>query len=118
MDNVLFYVKGGGAVTSNRYFGSVAPGVAAFDTATEQPLGRHGRRRLRIRLRAELDGRRSNTTTCSWAPQREPLFDRRVSRPAGMLSRTDNIGQNVDHRHRPRELPLGWPDRREVLIEA
>ena len=36
---MLFYVKGGGAVTSNRYFGSVAPRVAAFDTATEQRWG-------------------------------------------------------------------------------
>ena len=37
--NVLLYMKCGGAVTSNRYFGSVAPGVAAFDTATNQRWG-------------------------------------------------------------------------------
>jgi outer membrane immunogenic protein len=54
-NNVLWYVKGGAAVTHDKYTG-VATGLG-FDQASESPLGRHHRHWIRGRFCAELVGR-------------------------------------------------------------
>ena len=56
-NNVLWYVKGGAAVTDDKYNGITTATGVAFDRGQRDPLGRHGRHRRRIRLRAELVGR-------------------------------------------------------------
>ena len=55
-NNVLFYVKGGAAVTDNRYEGLFLGTV--LDRAEETRWGWHGWRRRGIRLRSELVVRR------------------------------------------------------------
>ena len=58
-NNVLVYVKGGAAVTADRFSVSTTAGnVLAGVDRRSNPLGWHGRCRPRIRLRAELVGRR------------------------------------------------------------
>ena len=56
-NNALLYVKGGAAVTADRYEHTFdrAP-TSVFDSARRNPLGWRGRRRPRIRLRPELVG--------------------------------------------------------------
>ena len=56
-NNVLLYVKGGAAVTDDKYNVITLPG-ALLGFRHRDPLGRGGRRRSRIRLRSELVGRR------------------------------------------------------------
>ena len=57
-NNALLYVKGGAAVTDNvRRLRHRLTGVVDRQRQRD-PLGRHGRRRRRIRLRPELVGRR------------------------------------------------------------
>ncbi len=78
-----------------------------------QPLGRHGRHRPRIRLRSELVGWRSSTTICSsaTAPRPSPTPPAaRCSAPTAFPGRRSG--------HRPRQLSLGRPGRREVLIAS
>ena len=90
IDSVLFYVKGGGAVTSDRYFGSSAPGVAAYDRAGQQRWG------------GTVGAGLEYGFAPSWsaALEYDHLFmgthSVNLYTPAGALSRTDNIGQNVD----------------------
>jgi outer membrane immunogenic protein len=101
IDNVLFYVKGGGALTSDRYFGSTAPGVAAYDTATQQRWGgavgagfEYG---FAPNWSAALEydhlfmGTRGISLYSSGA-----VNPTGVAAPVGALTRTDSIGQNVD----------------------
>ena len=56
-NNALFYVKGG-AATTRSYFDvtTISTGVVAR-RGERDPLGWHGRTRIRVRLLAELDGR-------------------------------------------------------------
>jgi outer membrane immunogenic protein len=57
-NNVLFYVKGGAAVTADRYDITTIPATSSSPRPRRQPLGWRGRRRPRIWLRPELVGRR------------------------------------------------------------
>ena len=56
-NNVLLYVKGGAAVTDSRFQGVVTgTNIVADQHRIRHPLGRHRRRRPRIRLLPELVG--------------------------------------------------------------
>ena len=65
-------------------------------SAERHPLGRHGRRRPRIRLRPELVGCASNTTTCSWATAPTPSSTTASLASPARASRTERIRQDVD----------------------
>ena len=95
IDNVLFYVKGGGAVTSDRYFGLVGPGGAAYDQASETRWGgavgagfEYGLAR-NWTVALEYDHLFMGTNNVN-------LYSTGALAPVGTLSRTDSIGQNVD----------------------
>ena len=95
------------------------PGLASgtvFDRAERHPLGWRRRCWSRIRLRSELVGRRSSTITCSWGPQHHVDVDRRSFRSASFAHRPHPPGRRS--RHRARQLSLGRPGHREVLIFA
>jgi outer membrane immunogenic protein len=95
IDNVLFYVKGGGAVTSDRYVGLMALGGAAYDQASETRWGgavgagfEYGiAHNWSVAL--EYDHLFMGTSNVN-------LYSTGVFAPVGVLSRTDSIGQNVD----------------------
>ena len=91
VNNVLLYVKGGAAVTSNSYRVNTFGGALARRHRRRHPLGRHDRRRPRIRLRSELVGSASSTITCSCrtVPTTSPR------RPA-LAFGADRIRQDVD----------------------
>ena len=57
-NNALLYVKGGAAVTRDQLQRLRYRDRRRVRSRLRDPLGRHGRRRLRIRLRPELVGRR------------------------------------------------------------
>ena len=90
-NNALLYVKGGAAVVDDKYTIVTNPGSGADRLRQRDALGWRGRRRPRVWLRAELVGRASSTTTCSWA--RSPTASSRRSAP---FAGTDNIKQEVD----------------------
>lgn len=90
-NNVLWYVKGGAAVTSDKYEGVI--GGAAFDTAKETRWG------AAVGTGIEF----GFTPNWSFAVEYDHLFmgHRDLSftsilPPAGILSRTDTIRQDVD----------------------
>ena len=89
-NNVLWYVKGGAAVTDDKYNGSRLAGVVVRQRQ-RNPLGRRGRHRHRIRLRAELVGRGRIRPPVHGQPQRH------LHRPgSARFARIDNIRQDVD----------------------
>ena len=95
---------------------STFPRASSFATRRRRhPLGRRGRRRPRIRLHPELVGRRSNTTICSCSDRTHDFVDTIAGRRA-LRHRPHQPGRRS--RHRPRQLSLGWPGDREVLIFA
>ena len=89
-NNVLWYVKGGAAVTDDKYTAQIARRHRRH--RERNPLGRHGRYRHRIRLCAELVGGRRIRPPVHGQPQRYPDQCRRRRRS----SRIDNIRQDVD----------------------
>ena len=110
-NNVLWYVKGGAAVTHDKYNGhrsarrhrSTAPAKPA-GAARSAPASKSASRRT---------GRsRSNTTTCSWAATTSPS----AARPVGAVEPHRQHPAGRRHGHRSRQLPLRRPGRREVLI--
>ena len=70
------------------------PPAAVFDQRQRDPLGRHGRRRRRVRLRAELVGRLRIRPPVHGQPQHH-LHHNGVQRSPARCSRTD-IRQDVD----------------------
>jgi outer membrane immunogenic protein len=95
VNNALFYVKGGAAVTADKYNGLVAPGGAAFDQASETRWG------STVGVGVEF----GFAPNWSAAVEYDHLFMGTTNNnlastgllvPAGTLSRTDSIGQNVD----------------------
>ena len=96
-NNALLYVKGGAAVTSDRYRAlrdrHRRPG---HQLGRRHPLGCRGRRRPGIRLRPELVVRRSNTITCSWRTRPTPSPTTAIAGVAGTLFGTNRISQDVD----------------------
>ena len=113
-NNFLLYVKGGAAVTSNNYrsYTIANNALAWFDRQQEPQLGRHHRRRRKIRLRSELVDWSSNTTICSCRTRPfnftgpNGTFFRQRSHPSGRRSG-----------HRPPELQVRRPGHREVLSQ-
>jgi outer membrane immunogenic protein len=95
IDNALFYLKGGGAVTLNKYVGLLAPGGAAYDQASETRWGGAVGGGFEYgfapswTLALEYDHLFMGTNTIN-------LNSTGALGPAGTLSRTDSIGQNVD----------------------
>ena len=111
-NNALLYVKGGAAVTRRPY--DHRRRCRAFVAGTDRrrhPLGRHRRRRPRIRVRAELVGRSRIRPPVHGRPQRRPSP---IPVGAFVRDRSDPPGRRP--RHRPRQLSLGRPGCREVLI--
>ena len=89
-NNVLWYLKGGAAVTDDKYNGMLT-GIRAHRQLRERdPLGRRGRHRPRIRLCAELVGRRRIRPPVHGQPQRQ------LCRLPPAVSRIDSIRQDVD----------------------
>ena len=112
-NNALFYVKGGAAVTDNRYEGLVTVDRLRDRSRFRHPLGRHGRRRRRIRLCAELVGR--DRIRPSVHGHQQQHLHQRV--PGGRLQHPHRRHQaGCRSRHGARQLSLWWPGRREVLI--
>jgi outer membrane immunogenic protein len=90
-NNVLWYVKGGGAVTSDKYTGIVTATGVAFDQASETRWG----------------GTVGTGVEVSFAPNWSVAFEydhlfmgnrnlNLTSTATGVLSRTDNIRQDMD----------------------
>ena len=81
-NNVLFYVKGGGAVvgdsTTSMPRRARRCGHPCSASGQRDPLGRHGRRGPRVRLRPELVAWASSTTTSSSAIARSASPARRL----------------------------------------
>ena len=94
---------------------SPATGVIARPRQ-RNPLGWHGRRRPRISASRRTGRPRSNTITCSWAPQQ--LNFTRTSRRSRACFAHRSHPPGRRSRHRPRQLSLGRPGDREVLISA
>ena len=92
-NNVLFYVKGGAAVTDTSI--TSAPAGRSRPPGETQ-LGRHGWRRPRIRLSLRTGRPRSSTTTCSCRTR--PTTSRR--RPAPCRTRPHPPGRRSLHRSR------------------
>ena len=92
-NNVLLYVKGGAAVTDDRYrnFNTVT-GVRLRHASTK-PAGAAWSVSASNTASPRTGRRRSNTTTCSWAPA--PSTSTRLLAPV-VLSRNDRIRQDVD----------------------
>ncbi len=113
---MLFYVKGGAAVAADQlpHVHHRRPALLARSIVSRHPLGRHGRRRPRIRLRAELVGWRRIRSPVHGQPQ----LRLHGSPSAGLLLANRPHPPGCRYRHRPRQLPLGRPGRREVLIES
>ena len=111
-NNVLLYVKGGAAVTDDKYDIFDLPGGAARRHGYDNPLGRHGRRRSRIRLRAELVGRRRIR------PSVHGQRKRHLRDPAGAVRWHRQHPAGRRYGHRSRQLPLGWPGYRQVLMTS
>ena len=112
-NNVLFYVKGGAAVTSNDYRSVCRCNQRArWLHRRRHPLGWHGRRRPRIRLRPELVVRRRIQSPVHAGPY--PCLHH-AGRPV-LRQRSRRPGRRSGHR--PPELQVRWPDHREVLIFA
>ena len=117
-NNVLFYVKGGAAVTDNRYRRPRSHRRPARPTAHDRhPLGWHGRRRPRIWLRPELVGRHRIRSPVHAGQDLQLRQQRRLLASAGTLQ-PEQHPPGRRYRHRPRQLPLRRPGRREVLISA
>ena len=102
-NNVLFYVKGGAAVTSNKYRSSTTPLARSLPAPVTTPAG-VARSASASNMPSRRTGRlRSNTITCSCrivpstSPRRAAVCRQR-SHPSGRRSR-----------HRPRELQFGGP---------
>ena len=114
-NNALLYVKGGAAVTADRYSTlRHRHRCRVRSTRRRNPLGCRGRRRPRIRLRPELVGRH-RVQSHVHAVTRSDTFNT-LARHRRALHRPHPPGRRC--RHRPRQLPLGWPGRREVLIAS
>ena len=111
-DSVLFYVKGGAAVTDERYNGLITGTNAQIDTGTRNPLGRRGRRRHRIRFCAELVGRARIRPPVHGQSQ-YPVLLRRGWLRRGRPHRSHHPGRR--HGHGPCELPLGRSGDRKIL---
>ncbi len=91
-NNVLFYVKGGAAVTADRFRQFDVPtGVAGCQHRRRHPLGRRGRRRASNSASRRTGRSASNTTTCSCRTAPIPS-----STPTGAFFGTDRIRQDVD----------------------
>jgi outer membrane immunogenic protein len=95
IDNVLFYVKGGGAVTSNKYFGLVGPGGAAYDQVSETRWGGA------VGAGFEYGFAYNWTVALEYdhlfmGANNVNLSSTGIFAPVGALSRTDSIGQSVD----------------------
>ena len=94
-NNALLYVKGGAAVTNDKYTGFTVPGDVAFDTASETRWGgtvgvglEYGfapNWSVGVEYNHLFMGRRDVTFTSTG-----------VIAPAGAFIRTDRIGQDVD----------------------
>ena len=110
VNNVLLYVKGGAAVTSNSYRINTRRRRARRRHRRRHPLGRHDRRWPRIRLRSELVGWRRvqspvHAGSYLYLHHARRRLLRHRSHPSGRRSR-----------HRPPELQVRRPGRRTVLI--
>ena len=98
IDNVLFYVKGGGALTSDRYFGLVARGGAAYDQAGEQRWGGAAGAGFEYGFAQNWSAALEYDHVFKGTHSVNLYAPGTLGLPAtgGGLSRTDNIGQNVD----------------------
>lgn len=95
IDNVLFYVKGGGAVTSDRYLGLMGPGGAAYDQASETRWGGA------VGAGFEYGVAQNWTVALEYdhlfmGANNVNLYSTGAIAPVGALLRTDSINQNVD----------------------
>ena len=112
-NNVLGYVKGGAAVTDNRYEGLATLTGTVTDRASDTRWGATCRRRHRIRLRAELVGRARIRPFVHGYPQLR--HDQRVpGRGLQHPQRRRQAGRRP--RHCARQLSLRRPGRRALLI--
>ncbi len=94
-NNVLFYVKGGGAVVGDKYDFALRPvfvGAGTVRSGQRNALGRHRGRRPRVRLRTELVGWRRVQPHLPRQPHRHFT----LHTVGTVLSRTDRISQDVD----------------------
>ena len=107
-DRALFYVKGGAAVTDNKYT-SISTGPLVRDRYCERnPLGRCGRRWLRIRHRPELVARLRIRSPVHGQQRRR--FQRRLHRRPYQGGRRSL--------HRPPELQVRRPGGGPLLSQA
>ena len=107
-DRALFYVKGGAAVTDNKYT-SITTGVGVgYRYRQRNPLGCGARRRLRIRLRPELVAR---------LRVRSPVHGQQRRRLQCRLHRRPHQGKRR-YLHRARELQVRRPGGGSLLSQA
>ena len=89
-NNMLLYVKGGAAVTNDKYEGYFIGTYVVFDTASETRWG----------AVVGVGGEFSFTPNWSFGVEYNHLFmgdrDLTLTDPAGILSRTNRISQDVD----------------------
>ena len=110
-NNVLLYVKGGAAVTSNSTLITLPP-ARSWPHRRRHPLGRHGRRRPRIRLRSELVGRRRIRSPVHAGPHLH------LHQAGGRVLQTDRISQDVDLVTARINYKFGGPVVGQLLIFA
>ena len=110
-NNALLYVKGGAAVD----LGSLSPLATATGvlspTPSTTPAGVAWSASVWNTASPRTGRSPSNTITCSCRTRPTPS-----PTPAGASLRHRSHPSGRRSRHRPHQLPLGWPGRREVLI--
>ena len=116
-NNALLYVKGGAAVTSDRYRATSATGTGIRSpTRLTTPAGVAWSASAWNTASPRTGRSRSSTITCSCRTRPTPSPTTATSAACwyAVRHRTHPSGRRSGYR--PHQLPLGWPGRREVLI--